>query len=177
MKILVQWAKSTPEDWYELDSSQWSKLPQRPVPSTLLSTVDTTEGWIHGLNIQGLVFNGFDHYAVQEITDGIRVTSWNDDDDDWLNDHWALVWDLLEPAHDVKINNVNTRQAITIYAEKQERLDIYADVVECVGRLPWKDFKAPPTNVIRHGVWVEETLNDNLIAAQTRHGWTEWINE
>jgi hypothetical protein len=175
MKILVQWALPTPEDWQELDSSQWSKLPKGPVPSDILSVTDTTKQWIHGINIQGVLFSGFDHYAIENITGGIVVSCWNDDTVDWVGDFFAVEWMFLEPALDVNINKINTRQTCKFYAENQERRDFNLGIVECEGVFLWSEFKAPPANVTRHGVWVTDILNEDLISAQSNHGWKEWV--
>ncbi len=65
MKIFVQWSTLDPEDWQEIDSSDWINLPQGPVPSN--HNLSNEKLWVHALNVQGIVFMSFDHYAVEDI--------------------------------------------------------------------------------------------------------------
>jgi hypothetical protein len=177
MKVLVQWALASPEDWVEIDSKLWSSLPQGPVPDDLNfdHIVTSQKRWIHALNVQGIIFMGFDHYAIEDIPDGILVTCWNDDTGDWVGDRHAEVWTILEPAFDAKINKINTRQTVEIFAENRERMIRYNDIKNCIGIYPWRSFEPPSNTVTRHGIWVSNELNDRLIAERSTHGWREWL--
>lgn len=81
MKTIVQWAARNPQDWIEIDSSLWATLPSRAEPTPgQLGGSNNQLGWINGLMVQGVVFNGADHYAVEDVVigldAGVRVTSW-----------------------------------------------------------------------------------------------------
>jgi len=168
MKIFVQWSTLTPEDWQEIDSSEWSSLPQGPVPDN--HTLSNEKLWIHAVNVQGIVFMGYDHYAVEE---GLKVTVWNDDPTDWGGDFHAFEWFILEPALDPKIGKINTRQSFNVYIENPNRIKFY-DVRECNAIYEWKDFIYPSITNTRHGIWVPDELNEAHKSIQAVHGWREW---
>ena len=104
MKVLVQWTRRNPQDWQELDSSAWSGLAKLPDPTVgQLGGQDNTIGWIFGLNVQGIMMDGADHYAIEDLPDGgLRVSRWFDDPDNLSLGESAhgQVWTFHPPAHD-----------------------------------------------------------------------------
>ena len=112
------------------------------------------------LNVQGVIFSA-DHYHVQSLPDGgIRVTTWNDDPDDFPDgDFTALIADFLPPALDLALGGrTNTRQTFTTFRGAD-----YANFVE------------PDEADVRHGVWVEDTKLLEHDKIRSPHDWREWI--
>ena len=87
MRVLIQWALQGAKDWQEVDAADWPSLPFRPEPTSgELGGADDTPGWISALNVQGVTFRTWDHYAVEALpSGGVKVTTWNDDPEDWPN--------------------------------------------------------------------------------------------
>ena len=173
MRVLVQWTKLNPEDWVELDvrntgpfRKAWENLPAKPLPAGG-EAIDNALGWVFDINVQGIHFGGSDHYAVEPTAGGVRVTTWNDDSEDYPpGTRFATRWDLLDPALDPAVGQVNTRQTRTMWHEDQTR---FPDA------LPWSQFVPPPAAVTRHGIWLPEALMNQHLAARQSHGWREWI--
>jgi hypothetical protein len=177
MRVGVQWSLAAPEDWQWVEvtarRNRWASLPKRPVPSRGAG-VSSARGWVNGLLCQGIVMRGFDHYAVEPITDpawgeGLRFTLWQDGPDFATGERWATVWELFDPAPDPAFGGaVNTRQRRTVYAEANAQHPD-PDV------RPWAEFVPPAEEHVRHGVW----LSDEAFAAHHRaapaRGWREWI--
>lgn len=175
MKIFVQWTRDMPQDLEEMDSSTWGQHPYSPLPEGD-ETINNTEGWVYSLNVQGVVFEGFDHYAVENIPgDGVRVTVWNDDPEDFTSEEmYAQVWEFLPPAPDERIGGaMNTRQSLTVYAGDPSRFpqsDIMAEPCK-----PWSEFTPPPASATRYGITVP---NEKALAhrqMRSPRSWREWI--
>lgn len=174
MRVLVQWALQTPQDWVELDvqdkgagSRAWRNLPSRPEPTTgQLGGQDNIPGWVFDVNVQGVLFGGNDHIAVEPIENGVRVYAWSDDPDDGTIPTGS-VWEFLPPAPDPGHGGqLNTRQTVVRYSDRPE--------LQAIGFLPFSQFPTPPAEIIRHGVWLTDELSAAHIAARQRHGWREW---
>jgi len=165
VKILVQWSKSSAEDWEELDSSEWGSTPRRGVPVGG-ETVDRKRGWIHALCIQGVVFEGWDHYAVLPRDPSyVDVYVWNDDVQDWSEDSFrGEVWGFRELCPDPHLGGaINTRQVRTCYA---------ASPVE--GEVPFDHFPKISRRATRHGIWLPDELAEESQGVRSLHGWREW---
>jgi hypothetical protein len=186
MKVLYQWTQGVPGDWLEVESADWPALPERPLPSTSeLGGADNNPGWIHRLNCQGVSFIG-DHYAVEDIPGGCRITAWWDDLDSYPDGQWyARVMTFLDPAPDTVTGLMNTRQSQVIYAQPDALAtfaaayhvavaDLDTAVENCVFR-PWADFVPPPTSAVRHGIWTSDELNVGHEQALSTRGWREWV--
>lgn len=92
MRVLYQPATDPPADWQEVDVRRdvdW----RRVIPSNLVA-----------LNVQGVVFEGHDHYAVAAVPGGVRVWQWSDDEND-PNYLWSFgsVWDMLTTDFDPRL--------------------------------------------------------------------------
>jgi hypothetical protein len=189
MKLLVQWATSEAADWHELDSADWPATPAKPLPIGD-DPIDAGPGWVTALNVQGVIFTSFDHYAVEEIADGgIRVTVWNDDPDDQVLErvrrvqpdqgpfpagYYGHVWTFLPLAPDPAYGGaLNTRQTFTYYAESDQPVWEHARSVGLIPR-PWPELRRPPAHIVRHGVWLTSALMARHVERQTLHGWQEW---
>ncbi len=177
MKVLLQWTIETPSDWVELDSADWANLPSKPLPVGR-ERIDSLPGWISRLNIQGVDFCGYDHYAVEDLQDGAcRVTVWKDDPDDIptdvLGEFYARVWTFLPLAPDPKMGGAwNTRQSQVIYAGPKLRQFYLDNPTEHTEVRPWEEF-VPPA-LTRHGIWMPDALMAAHDAARTKRGWREW---
>lgn len=198
MKVLVQWSKAGPGDWEEVDSSAWAGLPSRPVPAGG-ELIDDAPGWVTALNVQGVEFTGYDHYAVEELADGsggIRIIVWNDDPEDqdlaavrrirqdqgpFPRGFYGQVWTFFPLAPDPALGGVwNTQQTCEWFAEAGEVSEYFS------GRLPgfpseppipvrpWGELPVPASASVRHGVWMPPGLMDAHLRAQSRRGWREW---
>jgi len=175
MRVYVQWAKATPEDWIAVDVRNTAvvrNLPKRPVPMGT-ETLDNGAGWLCGLNVQGIDFSGYDHTAVEFLAgDVLRITGWQDDPDDWLpGTRYATEWTLSPPAPDPALGGrVNTVQTRRVWAEAESTTWFGGSPV-----LPWAEFAPPPTNLTIHGIWMPEDLFRAHAARRTPHGWREWV--
>lgn len=176
MKVLIQWTLSTPGDWQEIDSSQWKSQPKKPLP-TGGEAVDGATGWVTALNIQGIIFEGYDHYAVEDVPDGVQVTVWNDDPlDQPPKEFTAMVWAILTPAPDPEVGmNMNTRQSHVIYAGPKAHQRV-RDLGRVQGRTldTWSNFMPPPDGNTRHGIWLVDSLFVDHVRSRSEHGWREW---
>ncbi len=173
MKVYVQWSKTNPEGWAELDikqSAQMHSLPKKPVPISS-APVDNKPGWLCGLNCQGIDFSGYDHTAIEVVGEGLRIIGWQDDTEDFGDTRWAVEWTLMPPAPDPTLGGiVNTVQMRRIWAT--------ADAFKWfpgVNVLPWEQFIAPPEKLTFHGVWLPDHLYAAHQKARVPHGWREWI--
>ena len=176
MKTLIQWTRTNPRDWEDIDSADWSSLPKGPLPNG--DEVITDEPlYIHRINIQGVQFTG-DHCAVTEITDGVRFYSWNDDPEDYPDgEKYAEVWEFLTLAPDLKFDyTYNTRQRRIIYAQPiiYKRWTKDGPIENTIFR-PWSDFVAPSEKITRHCIWTTDDLNLTHERRQSARGWREWV--
>jgi hypothetical protein len=181
MKVLVQWALMTPSDYIEIDSSEWATLPKKglPGPSQLGGGNDDL-GWVNRLNVQGIEFMA-DHYAVEHLLDGCRVTTWYDDPEDYSPGvFYARVWTFLDPAPDASLGGLmNTRQSQVVYAAPTLLQKFWDDSqgngYENTELRPWDEFEPPDDSIIRHGVWLPEGLYAAHETSKVERGWREWV--
>jgi len=168
MKILVQWAKSTPEDWEEIDSDDWHKLAKKDKGAA----VDDQSGTIHCVNIQGVGFTGYDHYHVESINDrGCKITAWNDDPDG----EEATIWEFLPLAPDPLVGGrYNTRQSRMVYVDKEDKRSYYLRT-EKTSVLYRSEFKEPEDKRIRHGHQTDPDTHKLYHEAAPSGGWDDWI--
>lgn len=179
MKILVQWSKAIPQGWEEIDSSEWPSLPAKPEPKGG-ERLTQRRGWIFAVNIQGVIFYGFDHIALTDIENGgVRAWGWNDDVEDIENPEistryrWGVVWNFLPPAFDPEVDAVNTRQEMNHYAEDPEDFSAQANI----DVLPWSEYPFPgPEVFVQHGIWLPDDLFYEHHNLQEVVGWREWVN-
>jgi len=173
MKILVQWTRLNPLDWEEIDSADWPSLSTRPVPASgEFGGADDAPGWILALDVQGVVFSGHDHYSVEDIPGGCRVTVWDDDPDDPApTPYVASRWTFLDPAPDLRYGGqVNTRQTVEFWHDEPILGSTSGGLHVTHPRI---EFVAPPN--ARHGVWVTDEKLSEHVARQSVRVWTEWV--
>ncbi len=176
MRLLVQHAYLNAGDYEEVNSAAWAALPAKPLPDGT-DVFDNSRGWIVCVNVQGVPFEHWDHYAIEHVdAETIVVTVWNDDPEDHLEDFHADVWTLKTPAPDVRIGGrMNTRQSIVAYAENWDRRLRALHRQKCSASSPWKDFVPPPASITRHGIWMPDQIMAETKAIRRRTRWEEWI--
>ncbi|HUX16791.1 MAG TPA: hypothetical protein VMW52_09990, partial [Phycisphaerae bacterium] len=176
MRVLVQWARGTPGDWEEADSRQWHRSAHKPDPTGLGLGLDNAPGWVHALNVQGIVFSAADHYAVEHVDDEtIRVSTWNDDPS-WVpaGEREAAVWTIKTLAPDPAMKGaINTRQSVEHYAEPARAAHYAALDIPC---RPWADFTPPVAAVVRHGKYTSDALHEAHRRARRPVGWREFTD-
>lgn len=152
MRVLVQWTSDPPRDWEEIDHKQWRGLP---------------EDAVHALNVQGVIFEGYDHYAVGSVTGGCTVTVWNDESDA----DPPMRWTFYDPAPDPALGGaMNTRQQLDVFTAEHP----LAESRTSVGRPRVRSaFRAPRD--ARHGRQVTDQLHDDHQASRSVRGWEEWV--
>lgn len=180
MKGYVQHTTDTPQGSIEFDSALWSSIPKKDVP-TGGEILDDVQGWVAGLDFQGIDLSGWDHYHVldQPSDNSVTITLWNDDPDEWLGDFHAQVWELFTPQADVRIGNrINTRQRLTVYAELIARQELWQNKVASLGLVavkPWTEFTIPAGNEERHGIRVSKEKFAEIQAIRRSTDWRDWI--
>jgi hypothetical protein len=180
VKVLVQWTLAEPGDWEEIEVtrlSHWRGLPRKPEPAGG-EPIDNERGWLYGINVQGVLLHGMDHYSVRPLPGGsVEVTRWNDDPEDWPGGtRYAQVWTFHALRPD-QHGNLNTHQELVVYAEDQAMRDHWAQARTTGGAVevrPWSDFVVPDARDTIHGVWMSDELDAAHQARQSVRGWREW---
>lgn len=175
MRVYIQWTTLTASDWqpYELGkTADLRALPRKQAP-TATSVLDDQPGWVSGINLQGVVFEGFDHYGVEFGTGLLIVKAWNDDPRSGydVGKRWGQAWTFAPPAPDASLGGVvNTVQTVTWYGEPG---------CEAAGTGPllqsWASFTPSPSNQTWHGIQVSGALWTSTRGARSQRGWREWV--
>ena len=179
MKCYVQWAKASPGDWSLSDAGLWasSQVKVDPVGDVSLAglaigdaLLNNSPGWVFGVNVQGVHFEWYDHYHLEDLTDGslgMRVTAWRDDPILFpVGSRQADVALFLPLAFDPRVGGTNTRQTFTFYREGAE--------YDPARHQPYADF-VPPAGNVKHGIYVSDAKWDEHLAARTLRGWRDWL--
>ncbi len=160
MRVLYQPAITPIGDWLEVDAADWGALLADPV---------------NAVNIQGVIFEG-DHYAVEPITDGLRLYCWNDDPGDFTPDQYhGAVWEFLLLAPDDRFQGrFNTRQTCISYvAVAFPRIEASENETLAL----WSDFVAPSADITREGIWLADDVYQDSVDIRSLHGWREWTED
>ena len=185
MKILYQDARRNPTGWQQIDARDWATLPNRGVPSRAqIGGQDNMPGHLCNVNVQGLTVEGYDHVAIEPVVigldEGVKLTTWNDDPDDLLpGEQRAIVWTILPLAPDPKLGMaINTRQSCVWYCEGERYARLVASPPQNTTVRPWSEFVAPPEQVTRHGIWLENAKWEEHRAKAPQHewGWAHWCD-
>lgn len=171
MKILIQWSLLDPTDWIEIDSSEWINLVKKPVP-TGLDVVDTAEGWIHQINIQSVIFAGFDHYAIED-SNPLKVICWSDDagDEDETYFH-AREWIFHNLEFDSKLSIYNTKQSQIFYSVQGTDNPPSQNTINKF----WEEFVLPDEIITRHGIWTTDELDKQHREKVSKTTWQSWTD-
>jgi hypothetical protein len=149
VRVLLQWTQDPPQDWTEIDHKDWPSLPDDPV---------------HALNVQGVVFEGYDHYRVGNVTGGCTVTVWNDEGDP------PMRWTFYDPAPDAAHGGrVNTRQHAEVYDPDHP----LAGTETSGGKVRVRPRFIPPSGA-RHGRQVPDALHEAHQQVRSEPSWEAW---
>lgn len=173
MKVLIQWATSNPGDWdtYDINSVRdVRRLPRKP-PPVGGENLDGNAGWVAGINIQGVVFTGYDHIGFEMVNGVLIVKCWNDGSDFAVGERWGQVWQFPAPFFDERFGQMNVEQTVTWYGESQST----PVLLGVQGVRPWAEFVPAPNNQTIHGVWMSDALWAEHQARQSTRGWREWV--
>jgi|GEM_PF-2008813 len=183
MKILVQWTQKNPESWITLDSKDWASLAKKPEPTgaELVDGALPTDdpGWIWAVNCQGVIFAGFDHYAVEDLPENACcIIGWNDDPEDFKSDSFhAIAVTFFPLVPDAKLGGAtNTCQLREIYVGPgmKERFDFPQENTTLHS---WEEFVKPAEEITRHGIMVFDAEAQKHRQAQEFTSWREWGEE
>lgn len=175
MKLLIQWSLSHPQSWTEIDSSEWTALPKKPVPSGG-EVIDDEPGWIRDVCIQGITFSPSDHVAIETIGDNVKVTSWCDDPNDYEPAKFYARVTVIHPVRpDPKLGGaLNTHIETVLYAGKDELERLKNLNISDAELKSWDKFVKPPENITRHGIWLDDKLFEKHAALAQPVSWREW---
>lgn len=167
MKILYQPAQSSPSDWLETTAALWPGLGEMN---------------INAVCVQGLTFEGPDHYAVEDLPGGgVRVVVWHDDPDDWPpGSRWAreVCFFPLAPDTDPRFGGaVNTCQIQVLYAEGaiKQLFESLHQTNPKVSIKSWEDFDTNRA-ASRDGIWLSDASYQAHQASREVKGWREWCD-
>lgn len=167
MKILYQPIKGNPGDWEACDFDQWVALGEFDV---------------NAVNIQGVVFEGPDHYGIRRLPNGDLIAAgWHTDLADWpLGMRWAreIQFRPLGPSSDPRLGGaVSTHQTTKIYAEMLIKpvLDAaYADSPNVTVH-PWSNFNEAPY-ASKPGRWMNNAQFAAHQKSRAKRPWREWTD-
>ena len=167
MRLLVQWALSSPGDWEWVESHQWRSLPKKSNPILTNLPIDHQKGWICRLNVQGIIWTS-DHIAVEHITaDEVKISAWDDSPSNTTKR--AIVWIIKTLGKD-QYQRWNTRQHRIIYAE-----DLTSS--EWIG-VPdvksWNLWHEPEEAIVRHGKLLSDDLWREHLKSTRVMGWRDF---
>ena len=173
-KIYVQWAQSNISDWSLLSVSTWANQPTKADPTgdtTSLtgigdSLLDNQKGWIFGVNVQGVTFTYYDHYAVEGTVDSVKITAWRDDSLLFpVGQRQADVATINALKFDAKVGQDNTDQSFVFYRE-----GVQYNPSDPRQR-PYSEFVPPDPSIVKPGVYVSDAKYQQFIDAETLKGW------
>lgn len=195
MRVRIQWATNPPADWLEIDvtptgagAQRWRNLAKKTEPPDN-PTIDGQPGWLMCVEVDGVLFEGFDHVAVDFAGTGasrfLRVHAWVDDVADFadpqaLGYRWGEVWGFHPHRSDPKFGGqVNTHQTKTVFAEDLEDMGRFFPQSTTGGDVPlrpWSEWVTPPAELTRHGVWVhDEALWRQHYTVRRTVDWRDWV--
>jgi hypothetical protein len=192
-RVRVQWATNPPHDWVEVDvtptgagAQRWRSLAMKALPDGS-ETIDGSPGWLMCVEVDGVLFEGFDHVAADFGGSGsnrfLRVYAWNDDTGDFddpqsLGYAWGEVWGFHQHRPDPRVGGqVNTWQVKTVYAEDLVDMGRFFPQSTTGGEVqlrPWSEFPTPSADLVRHGVWLDESLWAAHYPARRPVDWRDW---
>ena len=177
MRVYVQWARRDPEDWFGIEHTDLSALAKSGTPTAVHDSDE--DGWIQSMNVQGVVFENWDHYGVKPVVVGIEpgleIHVWNDDLDDHLSPK-GQVWTFLDPAPDPSLGGLmNTRQTVKVYGDDEGEVAFWQGVSNVTCR-PWSEFLTLDHGDVRNGVWTTDEAYARGQAIRSFHRWEEWVD-
>ncbi len=171
MKLLIQWSLLDPTDWVEIDSNSWANLPKKslPIGNELL---DNSPGWIHQINIQSVIFAGFDHYAIIH-GNPLQIICWSDDiEDEPISYFHAREWIFYNLEFDFRLGIYNTKQFQTFYSSQGDNNPPSQNTTN----KPWLEFIYPDEVITRHGIWTTDKLDKQHREKVSKTTWQSWTD-
>ena len=184
MKLFVQWALSNPKDWDLVGTNVWASQQTKANPvgdvsvegiATGDSQLNAQKGWIFAINVQGVTYDWYDHYAVQSTPDTITVSAWRDDPILFPDGQkQADVGIFRNLKFDPKAGQDNTDQSFVIYAQP-DRYQYWVDrgVPSNTTLKTWAEFVLPATADTKHGIYLSDAKWEEHVNARTQKGWRE----
>jgi hypothetical protein len=192
-RVRIQWATNPPGNWTTIDvtptgagAQAWGNQAKKAKPAGG-ETIDDQPGWVMAVEVDGVLFEGFDHYAVSPGSGQgrrVTVTGWNDDvgppdDPETANYRWGQVWHFHQHRPDPRFRGqMNTHQIAAVYAEDTEHMAQFFPQSTSGGEvqlLPWSEFPFPPQPLVRHGVWVRDrSLHLEHLGSRDPVDWHDW---
>jgi len=176
IKVMVQWAEETPQDWVEVDSSQWENLAKKSKP-VRGEAVDNTDGWINAISVLGITFSShFENFAIEELSDGgVKLLAWHSGVEH-AGDLHAIVWTILPLAPDENLGGaMNTRQSRVVYAEGDTYTGFESLLpLDKTELRNWSLFREPAEEMIRYGFDVGQTSFDKHESMRSTVGWRDF---
>jgi hypothetical protein len=180
LRALVQWAQSSPGDWAAITPDSWRASPSKPDPTGTAPLIDSTPGWVSGINVQGVWIDWFDHYAILSRGRGLVVVGWRDDPS-WVDERHAYELTFNPLRRDPRHGGAwNTDQHRIVYAEPGGRVAVAWGNVENTIVLPWENFIPPAPALVRHGINLRDDHHEAHKAARSRGrgtNWRDWTEE
>lgn len=159
MDVLLQWSNARqPGDWLTVAAADWAQLAWQPEPSWRQLWTGQRPGYVNALNVQGVVFEGHDHYAVEEQGGNLTVTVWVDNAAvKKTTGPWADVWTFrpLAPRQDLG-GAIDTQQTRVVYGDRA--VQQHFGPIANVSYRAWRDFTPPPAALQRHGVYLADDV-------------------
>lgn len=177
MRCYVQWTNRQASGWQPFESDRWFTLRTNPTP-TGGESLDMNPGWVNAISVQGVEFQGYDHYAVWDEGSNTWVAVWNDDPNDWQPNTFNGQIRRFGPIYqDPNIGmRWNTDQQRIVYAEDNfPSRKLLLDVGQNVR--PWGEFQVPRLAVVKHGIQIEDELlfGQHSAAREGLPGWAEHV--
>jgi hypothetical protein len=192
-RVRVQWATNPPQGWLEIDvtptgsgAQRWRNLATKALPDGS-EVIDGTAGWIMTVEVDGVLFQGFDHIAADFGGSGndrfLRVYGWSDDTEDFadpqsLGYRFGEVWEFRQHRPDPKFGGaVNTWQVKTVFAEDLVDMGRFFPQETSGGPVqlrPWSEWVMPAAELTRHGVWMPDPLLAEHVQVRGPVDWRGW---
>jgi hypothetical protein len=193
VRVRIQWSLAAPQDWQTIDvtptgsgAQSWRNLAKKGEP-TGSETIDGTPGWVNTVEVDGVLFQGFDHYAADFGGSGnnrfLRVYGWSDDTDDFadpqsLGYRWGERWEFRQHRSDPKFGGAeNTWQVKTVFAADLDDMGRFFPQETSGGPVllrPWSEWVMPPADLTRHGIWMPEPLLAEHVQVRSAVDWRGW---
>ena len=165
MRICYQPTQDSPSDWEQTEADAW---------------VGLSSFTCHALCVQGVTFDGADHYSVEPVSPGVvRVIVWYDDATDWPpGQRWAREWTFKHLCQDPDPRYggaVRPQHSQTIYAEDSIRpvLEAAYGTNPSIQFKNWAAFNTNRANPMS-GAWVTDQQHADQQACQSIQGWRTW---
>lgn len=174
MRVSIQWATVPPKDWIDYDLNTRADirtLPRKPVPVGD-EVLDDQPGWLCALDVQGVLFSGYDFIAIDLLPSGeLRVAGWFDDlEEDWQRDgRWMTVWRFpADPADNLRSENAQSRD---VYAETAAKVQADGGKTrrQWANRPLWRDDQT------LYGIWLSDELFQDHVQIRSYRGLTDWL--